>query len=217
MIEIICQTVGFIGTIVMLGLGIYFRYKSKIIECEEIPCAMIVGSNLCSIKTCPILINIQYYQNKTAMVSVYTDNNCSTGCNWSHQQIRVIGDVLIVIGSIIMFGYAFICFVNLLGRYVVYRQEIYTTQSRTVALPIYRVKVHPAPSIENFDDFIEEVKPDIENQDICSICIEPVCKGGPAICIKHCKHKFHKECIVVWFSTKKVCPICRISVDKQRQ
>ncbi|KAG7548796.1 Zinc finger RING-type [Arabidopsis suecica] len=47
----------------------------------------------------------------------------------------------------------------------------------------------------------------------CSICLEEFKIGHELMCIKKCRHVFHRFCIHSWFDTNRNCPICRCSVD----
>ncbi|CAL9223950.1 unnamed protein product [Arabidopsis halleri] len=47
----------------------------------------------------------------------------------------------------------------------------------------------------------------------CSICLEEFKIGHELMCIKKCRHVFHRFCIHSWFDTNRSCPICRCSID----
>ena len=42
----------------------------------------------------------------------------------------------------------------------------------------------------------------------CPICFEEL-EGASAVELPGCEHAFHSRCISIWFSTAKMCPICR--------
>lgn len=43
----------------------------------------------------------------------------------------------------------------------------------------------------------------------CVICTE-YCEEDQEVITLHCLHSFHKECIITWLKTSRICPICRI-------
>ena len=45
--------------------------------------------------------------------------------------------------------------------------------------------------------------------DDCSICQDGMIQNEEIRTINHCGHKFHKDCIDIWFQTNVRCPICR--------
>uniref|UniRef100_A0A803Q276 RING-type E3 ubiquitin transferase n=1 Tax=Cannabis sativa TaxID=3483 RepID=A0A803Q276_CANSA len=55
----------------------------------------------------------------------------------------------------------------------------------------------PLPSDDNFE----------EEEDSCSICLEPFNSHDPAT-ITTCKHEYHLHCILEWSQRRKECPIC---------
>ncbi|KAG7611454.1 Zinc finger RING-type [Arabidopsis suecica] len=56
---------------------------------------------------------------------------------------------------------------------------------------------------------------DVEEGDegCCSICLEEFKIGHELMCIKKCRHVFHRFCILSWIDANRNCPICRCSVD----
>lgn len=46
-------------------------------------------------------------------------------------------------------------------------------------------------------------------QDVCSICQDGMVQNEEIRTINQCGHKFHKDCIDVWFQTNVRCPMCR--------
>src|SRR5690348_8975253 len=54
-----------------------------------------------------------------------------------------------------------------------------------------------------------EVSEEINN---CRICFEPL---NNEILKLSCNHVFHNNCIQLWFSTKRECPICRRTIDTE--
>ena len=45
--------------------------------------------------------------------------------------------------------------------------------------------------------------------DNCAICLDPIEEHQPLCCLNHCRHKFHQDCIMTWFTTNVRCPTCR--------
>lgn len=48
--------------------------------------------------------------------------------------------------------------------------------------------------------------------DLCSICLQPKAAGEEVGVITLCEHTFHKQCIEDWFEINNRCPICRAGV-----
>ncbi|KAK9725466.1 hypothetical protein RND81_05G145400 [Saponaria officinalis] len=48
---------------------------------------------------------------------------------------------------------------------------------------------------------------DLEEDDACSICLEPFCAKDPPT-VTTCKHDYHLHCILEWSQRSKECPIC---------
>jgi hypothetical protein len=46
----------------------------------------------------------------------------------------------------------------------------------------------------------------------CSICQEDFHQNEPALCLPHCQHVFHGECLGPWLTDHSICPNCRRSV-----
>ena len=49
----------------------------------------------------------------------------------------------------------------------------------------------------------------LENNDVCSICLEDFTEN--ITILPKCNHKFHKNCITDWFKNKMICPLCKTS------
>ena len=47
--------------------------------------------------------------------------------------------------------------------------------------------------------------------DVCSVCLEPLCAGDPAISLK-CRHTFHGKCLLPWLLRCASCPMCKVAV-----
>jgi len=60
-------------------------------------------------------------------------------------------------------------------------------------------------TLERGDHPLQEI---LENN-ACSICLEPYDEGDFIIESKHCPHKFHKTCILLWLEKNDACPCCR--------
>ncbi|KAF9605477.1 hypothetical protein IFM89_017496 [Coptis chinensis] len=78
-------------------------------------------------------------------------------------------------------------------------QEIATSNSLT---PIF---ISPSSSSNYRHDFIFEEEE--EDEDMCSICLEPFSSNDPAT-VTNCKHDYHLQCILEWSQRSKECPIC---------
>ncbi|KAJ4916140.1 RING/U-box superfamily protein [Raphanus sativus] len=48
----------------------------------------------------------------------------------------------------------------------------------------------------------------------CMICLEEFSNGGIVVALS-CGHEFEEECIVKWFETSHVCPLCRLELPCQ--
>lgn len=48
-----------------------------------------------------------------------------------------------------------------------------------------------------------------ENQDCCSICMDPLCDP---VTLTKCNHGFHMKCLDKWTKTYSNCPLCRASI-----
>jgi hypothetical protein len=46
----------------------------------------------------------------------------------------------------------------------------------------------------------------------CSICHSQTTENEECINLNQCKHEFHKNCLLTWFSYKSNCPLCRTDV-----
>jgi hypothetical protein len=46
----------------------------------------------------------------------------------------------------------------------------------------------------------------------CSICQEDFKRSDPGLCLPHCQHVFHGECLGPWLADHSICPNCRRSV-----
>lgn len=60
------------------------------------------------------------------------------------------------------------------------------------------------------DDQVEEIQEDLlyiydhDPDEECTICLE-----NNTDVILSCHHKFHEECILIWFKNQATCPVCR--------
>jgi hypothetical protein len=65
---------------------------------------------------------------------------------------------------------------------------------------------------ENTIKYIEfSVERDFTNN-LCLICLDTMNTGDDIILID-CGHKYHKDCLLIWFERKKICPECDFSVE----
>jgi len=60
-------------------------------------------------------------------------------------------------------------------------------------------------TLERGDHPLQEILED----NVCPICLEPYDEGDFIIESKHCPHKFHKTCILLWLEKNDACPCCR--------
>lgn len=66
------------------------------------------------------------------------------------------------------------------------------------------------PSVEQISNSTTISVVDISRlTDDCSICQDGMIQNEEIRTITHCGHKFHKDCIDVWFQTNVRCPVCR--------
>ena len=52
----------------------------------------------------------------------------------------------------------------------------------------------------------------VSEEQNCSVCQEPYTEGQAIRTINHCSHRFHKNCIDVWFGRNVHCPDCRYDI-----
>lgn len=71
-------------------------------------------------------------------------------------------------------------------------------------------KSQPA-SKESIEKCIHSIMPD-DSEEVCAICREQFNKSNETIML-HCKHMYHKNCILEWLKEQNTCPICRESLD----
>lgn len=45
--------------------------------------------------------------------------------------------------------------------------------------------------------------------EMCAVCQDHLVLGTQALNLVACDHRFHSDCILTWFSTNVVCPVCR--------
>ncbi|KAK4272091.1 hypothetical protein QN277_020690 [Acacia crassicarpa] len=51
----------------------------------------------------------------------------------------------------------------------------------------------------------------------CAVCLENLATGDKCRLLPTCKHSFHAHCLDQWLPQTPICPICRASVDSQRE
>lgn len=49
----------------------------------------------------------------------------------------------------------------------------------------------------------------------CAICMDSLKNDRPLRQITLCKHCFHYDCLVDWYKVRKVCPLCKITINRQ--
>lgn len=77
------------------------------------------------------------------------------------------------------------------------------------------VTVHPTN--EEIDNATTVYTESAESDDNCAICQDPFEQGQELRRIDHCNHKFHKDCIDVWFSRNVNCPTCRHDIRENSE
>ena len=76
------------------------------------------------------------------------------------------------------------------------------------------VPIIPSVSQINASTSLESANLDSEDEN-CSICQEHYTEGQAIRTINHCEHKFHKNCIDIWFARNVHCPVCRYDIRAQ--
>ena len=68
------------------------------------------------------------------------------------------------------------------------------------------------------DDPVDEDENDYENENACSICLEPFLPGEEVAWSKglECRHCFHSECLIPWLMKRDDCPLCRTEFLTQK-
>ncbi|XP_028778604.1 NEP1-interacting protein-like 2 [Neltuma alba] len=51
----------------------------------------------------------------------------------------------------------------------------------------------------------------------CAVCLENQIPGDKCRLLPACKHSFHAHCLDQWLLQTPICPICRASVDSQKE
>ena len=46
-------------------------------------------------------------------------------------------------------------------------------------------------------------------EEVCSICLDPLTEGGDIREMAECGHLFHQRCVDMWLSQKGECPNCK--------
>ena len=62
---------------------------------------------------------------------------------------------------------------------------------------------------ERRDDGDGDSLPDIEGDDICTICLAELIFDKKRL---QCGHKFHRDCILEWAKNHNNCPMCRLKI-----
>jgi E3 ubiquitin-protein ligase ATL41 len=70
-------------------------------------------------------------------------------------------------------------------------------------MQILNLVTSPSENIEIIHK-LEEI--DMNEEAVCSICLDNIGRG---ISLPTCKHFFHKECITKWMEQASTCPYCR--------
>ena len=62
----------------------------------------------------------------------------------------------------------------------------------------------------NFNRYFIDNMIDIEDEDLCSICLSNF--DDKDVKILKCNHFFHNECIIEWLKVKEICPNCKVNL-----
>ena len=81
--------------------------------------------------------------------------------------------------------------------YTCYKRELNKNQNKVT------------PEI-NFDKYFTDNMIDIEDDDLCSICLSNF--DNKDIKILKCNHFFHNDCIIEWLQVKEICPNCKLNL-----
>ena len=101
---------------------------------------------------------------------------------------------------------------------------LFTTATRMSDLESYLVSLLEAPARNLEPVIVSPSQQDIDSatslraalaadeEQACSICQDSYTEGQALRTISHCTHKFHKNCIDIWFERNVRCPVCRYDI-----
>tara|TARA_B100000886_G_scaffold143268_1_gene97331 strand:+ start:1534 stop:1794 length:261 start_codon:yes stop_codon:yes gene_type:complete len=55
---------------------------------------------------------------------------------------------------------------------------------------------------------------DIDETNICAICLEETKKDESIVKMSICNHHYHEKCALATLNTKEECPLCRKNIEK---
>lgn len=94
-------------------------------------------------------------------------------------------------------------FLNYKQKYLL--KEYLYTKYITILSNVYNIDFHPN-YLETLKKYFNIFYDNYKNNIICSICLTDIIKNKVYL---HCKHFFHKNCILKWLQNKDTCPYCR--------
>ncbi|EYU41099.1 hypothetical protein MIMGU_mgv1a018383mg, partial [Erythranthe guttata] len=50
---------------------------------------------------------------------------------------------------------------------------------------------------------------DLEEREVCAVCLDAMCQENNNTGILECKHDYHSDCIRKWLRLKNFCPMCK--------
>ncbi|XP_078158056.1 E3 ubiquitin-protein ligase ATL42-like [Carex rostrata] len=84
---------------------------------------------------------------------------------------------------------------------------------------VFSNRTEPSPHRldQNIIDSIPVIKPSLHGDDkvseSCAVCIREFTDGEKLRALPQCSHRFHLECIDMWFASHSTCPLCRADVS----
>ncbi|CAA7028689.1 unnamed protein product [Microthlaspi erraticum] len=76
-------------------------------------------------------------------------------------------------------------------------------------------KPKPASKVE-VESLSRKVYKKTSSSDMCTICLDEF-KTGERVVTLPCGHEFDDRCILEWFATNHVCPLCRFQLPREDQ
>jgi hypothetical protein len=99
-------------------------------------------------------------------------------------------------------------------------RAIRLSPSRPVDFTIQSINIPPIPLRQytmpkNYHDFYTPCDIPINDDNICSICLENYKNEDCCVMPNNCKHIFHENCLKIWIDQNEVCPLCKQNMEKQ--
>ncbi|EYU41051.1 hypothetical protein MIMGU_mgv1a024926mg [Erythranthe guttata] len=63
-------------------------------------------------------------------------------------------------------------------------------------------------SINSCPDNYNNIR-DLEEREVCAVCLDALCQKNNNIGVLECKHEYHSDCIKKWLRVKNFCPMCK--------